>query len=162
MLGRADRHLIWNIFNNHGDRSFYLATYPSVFIIYDGSGSHFSNVLCFCLILVCLKGDSVWIDQNHHSHFTDQLDLFVGLINGSWCESFMWSQVSAPVFCYSSFRESSNWIHTNQHTGPQGNPESDFRVNLVSRRLADWTIPRCGSACVRADKLLDSDVGRSL
>jgi hypothetical protein len=56
----------------------------------------------------------------------------------------------------------SNCHHMNQHTGPQGTPESNFRVNLVPCRRADWPIPQFGSTCTRADKLLDSDVGRSL
>jgi hypothetical protein len=61
--------------------------------------------------------------------------------------------VSAPVFRYASFWESSNCIHTNRHTGPQGTSEPDFRLNLVSRRHANWAIPRFASAYVRADKL---------
>jgi hypothetical protein len=65
-------------------------------------------------------------------------------------------------FRYASFLESSNYIHTNQHTGSQGTPESDFRVHLVSRQREDWAISRFGSVCVRADNLMDSAVDRSL
>jgi hypothetical protein len=65
-------------------------------------------------------------------------------------------------FRYASFRESSNYIHMNQHTGSQGTPEPDFRVDWISHRRADWAIPRFGSACARVDELLDSDVSCSL
>jgi hypothetical protein len=88
-------------------------------------------------------------------------DTLFGLINGRWRENLMWNQVSGPVFSYASFRANSDYIHTNQHMGAQVTAEPDFRINLVSHRQADWTVPRFSSVCARADKLLDSDVGRS-
>jgi hypothetical protein len=157
--GEAHRHMIWNITPTlHGTglfplvlrclfiRSFlyWLECYYTFFIM------RFFTANCH-LNLVSFSNKSPFPNETRF-----------GLINGRSCESLMWSQVSAPVFHYASFRESSNCIHMNQDTDPQGIPEPDFRFNLVSRRRTDWAIPRFSSACTRADKLLNSDVDRSL
>jgi hypothetical protein len=71
----------------------------------------------------------------------------------------------SPIFVfvrYASFRESSECIHPNRHTDPQGVPELDLRVNLVRRRGEDWVFIGFDSVCAGVENLLNSDVAQSL
>jgi hypothetical protein len=59
---------LWNI---HADRLIWLATHPSVFVIYDRSDSRFSNILYF-LMLVSVNNDEAGTNQNCYPTLADQ------------------------------------------------------------------------------------------